>query len=156
MDITRDGGLASVRIGRLWLAASGARAIADDAWREYLECSAASVKIDGPFHGVLFWAPTHGPSAAQRKMLTHEFAESIRLDEQRRVALISDSALVRGTLTAINWFARKNTVAFAPGEVRRAFDWLAEEIAFDRALAQRALDGIILAVQADGRKRAIS
>ena len=156
MDITRDGNVASVRVGNLWLAASGWRPIADGAWREYLEASAASVRTDGPFYGVLFWAPAHGPSARQRKMLTHEFAEAIRLDAQKRVALISESALVRGTITAINWFARKNDVAFSPKDVRRALEWLAADIAFDETLAQRALDEIIVAVRGSERKGAAS
>ena len=153
MDITRDGNVASVRVGNLWLVASGWRPIADDAWREYLEASAASVRADGPFDGVLFWAPLHGPSARQRKMLTHEFAEAVRLDAQRRVALISESALVRGTITAINWFARKNFVAFSPNDVRRAFEWLAADIAFDETQAQRSLDEIVMAVRGSERKK---
>lgn len=152
MEFTRDGNMASARVGRLWLAASGRRAIDDDTWREYLGHSANSVRSNGPFHGVLFWAPKHGPSAHQRKMLIDDFAKAVRLDVQRRVALVSGSALVRGTITAIKWFTRSNVVAFAPSEHQRALDWLAEDIAFDRAQAGRALDEIIAAVQGQGRK----
>jgi len=152
MEITRDGNLASERIGKLWLAASGRRAIADETWREYLDHAANSVTRDGPYHGVLFYAPKHGPSASHRKMLTHEYARAVRLDLQRRVALISDSAIVRGAITAINWFTRTNLVAFPPREARHALDWLAEDIAFDRSQAEHALDHIISVVQGETRK----
>ena len=147
VQITRDGNIASARTGKLWLAATGLHAIDDDPWREYLGQAAASVKSEGPFHGVLFWTPKHGPSTSQRRMLTHEFAKAIALDAQRRVALISDSALVRGTITAIAWFTRSDVATFAPNEAKRALDWLAEDVAFDRTQAQHALDEIIGAVQ---------
>ena len=147
MEITRDGNMACTRVGTLWLAAVGERPISDDTWHEYLEQSASSVRLAGPFHGILLWAPKHGPSAAQRKMLTGEFADAVRIDTQRRVALISESALVRGTITAINWFTRVNTAAFAPRHAQRALDWLAQDIAFDRLHARRVLDEIVGAVE---------
>jgi hypothetical protein len=150
MDVTLDGNIASARVGKLWLAASGRRPITDDAWREYLGHSVVSVRSDGPFHGVLFWAPKYGPSASQRKALTGEFAQAVRLDAQRRVVLISGSALVRGTMTAINWITRSTLAAFAPTEGPRALEWLAKDVEFDRAQAQRALDAIVNAVQHRG------
>jgi hypothetical protein len=156
MEVTRDGNMASARVGKLWLAGAGQRAIADETWREYLGHAATSVKSDGPYHGVLFWAPKHGPSGPQRKMLTDEYSKAVRLDLQRRVALVSDSALVRGTITAINWFSRSNMVAFAPHEGQRALDWLAEDIEFDRKQAERALEDIIGALHVQVRKRGAS
>jgi hypothetical protein len=148
MLVTRDGNMASSRIGKLWLAASGDRPITDLTWREYLDQAAASVKSAGPFSGLLFWAPKHGPSGSQRRMLTREYAESVRLDAQRHVALVSDSALVRGTITAINWITRSNMLAFAPQGSREALDWLAKGVPFDRKQAERALEGLIGAVGA--------
>jgi len=114
------------------------------------------VTSSGPFHGILFWSLRQGPSTRQRKMLTDEFAQAVRLDEQRRVALISDSALVRGTITAINWLARKKMAAFAPRELALALDWLAEDVDFDRAQAESALDQTIGAVQGFARKNGTS
>jgi hypothetical protein len=152
VQVTRNGNMASARVGKLWLAATGLHAIDDDTWRQYLGQAAASVKSEGPFHGVLLWTPKHGPSASQRWMLTHEFAQAIALDAQRRVALISSSALVRGTITAIAWFTRNDVVTFAPNEAERALDWLAEDIMFDRMQARYALEEIIGAVQVPLRK----
>jgi hypothetical protein len=152
MYVTRDGNLASARVDKLWLAASGARAISDESWRDYLGHASTSVKSDGPYFGVLFWAPQNGPSAAQRKLLTEEFAQAIRIDLQRRVALISDSPLVRGAITAITWFTRSNVGAFAPKDAKKALDWLGEDIPFDRIAAQRALDEIIAKVHGGVRK----
>jgi len=78
--------------------------------------------------------------------LTEEYAQAVRLDAQRRVALVSDSALVRGAITAINWFTKKHVVAFAPKDVSRALDWLAEDIRFDRKEADVTLGDIVEAV----------
>jgi hypothetical protein len=150
--LTRDGNVASTRVGNLWLMATGSRPIQDETWRQYLEHSAASVVARGPFHGVLTWAPKHGPSTSQRRMLTGEFAEAIRLDAQRRVAVVSESAFARGTMTAINWLAKKNLAAFAPREIDLAFDWLEEDIEFDRVEAQDGLQQIIRAVDVPERK----
>jgi hypothetical protein len=147
MEVTLDRNMACARVGNLWLVAAGSHPIGDDTWRQYLEYGAATVTSRGPFHGILFWSLKQGPSTRQRRMLTDEFAQAVRLDLQRRVALISDSGLVRGTITAINWLARKKVTAFAPREVARALDWLAEDIAFDRAEAQNALDQTIDAVE---------
>jgi hypothetical protein len=139
--------VATERIGYLRLVVAGKRAIADETWREHLGHSAADATRYQPAHGVLFWSPTQGPSARQRKMLTYEFADAIGLAAQRRVAVLTDSAMVRGTVTAINWFARQKLIALSPEEVERALDWLAEDVAFDRAEARRALDQTIEAVR---------
>src|SRR5690349_7764752 len=122
MEVTSDGNMVSERAGSLWLAGAGGRPITDATWREYLDHAARSVARDGPFHGILLWTPTRGPSASQRRMLTEEYAQAVRLDAQGRVALVSSSSLVRGTITAINWFTRKSLVAFAPKDSRHAFD----------------------------------
>ncbi len=156
MDITRDGNMASVRVGSLWLAAAGERPIDDRTWREYLDHAAASVQSLGPFTGVLLWAPSYGPSTYQRRMLTDEYGKAVRLDAQRRVALISDSAFVRGTMVAINWFTRQNVLAFAPARVEVAFEWLAEEVVFDVVQSRAALRDIVGAVRSEVRKSASS
>jgi hypothetical protein len=153
MEVTSDRNMACARVGKLWLVATGSHPIEDDTWRQYLGYSAETVTNRGPFHGVLFWSLKQGPSTRQRTMLTNEFAQAVRLDLQRRVALISNSALVRGTITAINWLARKKVAAFAPREIGRALDWLAEDVAFDRAEAQTALDQTIDAVEGLVRRR---
>src|SRR5258708_3520252 len=146
MVVTSDGNMASARVGKLWLASSGRRPITDATWREYLGHAADSVTRLGPYHGVLFWAPKSGPSASQRRMLTDDYAQAVRLDAQRRIVLISDSAIVRGTITAIDWFTRKNFLAFAPKNVQQAIGWLAEDIEFDRKEAELALGKILEAV----------
>jgi hypothetical protein len=93
------------------------------------------------------WSTRSVESKNETATGTYEFAQAIRIDTQRRVALISDSALVRGTITAIEWFTRANTAAFAARDARRALDYLAADIAFDRMRAERVLDEITGAVQ---------
>jgi hypothetical protein len=156
MKVTRDGNVASERVGYLRLVVAGTRAITDETWREHLGHSAADAVSHQPAHGVLFWSPTQGPSARQRKMLTEEFANAIGTSAERRVAVLTDSAMVRGTVTAIHWFTRKKFIAFSPKEVDRALDWLAEDVAFDRAKARRALEQAIDVVRKPALKNGTS
>jgi|HubBroStandDraft_4_1064222.scaffolds.fasta_scaffold633185_1 hypothetical protein len=156
LAVMGDRNVACVRVGNLWIMATGSHPIADEAWRPYLEHMAASVAKHGPLHGILTWAPKHGPSTKQRKMLTGEFADAIQLSARRRMAVVSDSTIVRGTLTAINWVARKKLLAFAPGEVDLAFDWLAEDAEFDRAAAEQALAQASAALEPPTRRSGAS
>src|SRR5690606_20930844 len=99
VEHTSDGNVAVARVGELWLAASGDERITDATWREYLELAAASVANHGPFTGLYLLFAKSAPSTAQRNMLTTEYGQRVRIDLQRRVALISDSAIARGAMT---------------------------------------------------------
>jgi hypothetical protein len=151
-----DRNVACARVGSLWIIATGSDPIADEAWRQYLEHMAASVAKYGPLHGILTWAPKHGPSTKQRKMLTGEYADAVQLSARRRTAVISDSTVVRGTLTAINWVARKKLLAFGLQEVDLAFDWLAEDAEFERAAAEQAFAQAAAALEPRSRKSGAS
>jgi hypothetical protein len=161
LAVLGDRNVACVRVGSLWIIATGSDPIADEAWRSYLQHMAASVAKHGPLHGILTWAPKHGPSTTQRKMLTGEFADAVQLSARRRMAVVSDSTVVRGTLIAINWVAGKKLLSFALQEVDLAFDWLAEDAEFDRAVAERALPQAAAALEpphekAGARRREVS
>ncbi len=147
LRVTSGRTIACARIGALWVAVTGERKIDDADWREYLELGALSVRKDGPVHGVLYFGPRHGPSAAQRKLLTGEYAEAIRIDQQRLVAVVSDSMITRGAIMAIQWVARvKEVNSFSLRHVGRALTWLASEVEFDPAAVERLLDEAIALV----------
>jgi hypothetical protein len=156
LAVMGDRNVVCARAGSLWIIATGSDPIADEAWRQYLEHMAASVAKHGPLHGILTWAPKHGPSTKQRKMLTGEFADAVQLSARRRMAVVSDSTVVRGTLIAINWVAGKKLLAFGLQEVDLAFDWLAEDAEFDRAEAEQALRQAAAALEPPARKSGAS
>lgn len=130
----------SARVGELWLFVMPDQPIDDATWRAHLEVCADEVERNGPYPGVLGWAPKAGPSAGQRRIMTVEYGSRIRINRQRRFALVTESAFVRGIMTALRWVAAGTEMnAFAPDDVSRAFDWLAEDVRFDRNRAEDAL-----------------
>lgn len=153
-----DGGeVSAARVGDLWIYVGPDRPLDDATWREYLDLCAQEVKRNGPYPGILVWAPRHGPTAHQRRIMTEQYGAALRLDRQRRFALITESALVRGIMTALSWVASGTKMnAFAPSDVDAAFAWLAEEIRFDEGEAKDALQSLRAAVErpGDARKRA--
>lgn len=139
VELTKDKNIAIARTGELWLTAVGNERITDVSWQEYLEMAKASVAKHGPFTGLYLLYPKNGPSTAQRSMLTADYGQAVRIDMQRRVALITSSAVTRGAITAIGWFTKGATSvrAFSPSapDRNKALDWLGEEIRFDRGTA---------------------
>ena len=75
--------------------------ITDASWEEYLTIAGESIKDEGPFHGLLLWWPQAAPTAAQRNMLVEKYADTVRLDQQRRAAVVAESLIIRGAMTAI-------------------------------------------------------
>jgi hypothetical protein len=85
------------------------------------------------------------PNAAQRKIIFEEM-EQHGLPALARTALLTDSGLMRGALTAYSWVTRSDSDAFAIADRRRALVWLAERASFDVEEAMQALDGCFAAV----------
>ena len=131
------------RVGDLWITVHPDHAITDAEWREHLDVSVTEVQRNGPYPGILVWAPKQGPSAHQRRIMTEEYGKKLSLDKQRACAVITDSALVRGIVTALTWFGAGTAMnAFSPPDVSKAFDWLALHIEFDRKRAEDALQSL--------------
>lgn len=137
---TTDRTIAAARTGQLWLSATGTRGITDAMWREYLALATTSVATHGPFVGLFLYYPTSAPSSAQRRMLAEEYGTRVGLSAQKRVAVISDSAISRGAMTAISWLTSGSVAlrAFPPSndEMSQALDWLGEVCDFDRQRAE--------------------
>jgi hypothetical protein len=132
--------IAVARVGELWIHVSPGHPVDDATWREYLDVSTNEVKTNGPYAGMLVWAATHGPTTRQRRIMTEEYGEALHLHQQRRLAIITGSPIVRGIMTAMSWAAKRTKMrAFAPSHAEGALEWLAEDIAFDRDEAHRVL-----------------
>src|SRR5262245_61639906 len=87
----------------------------DSEWQDQLEFCAGKYK---GLKGVLVWSDGGGPSSLQRSQL----AESFR-DAPPAVAMITESAIVRGMLTALSWFGLKQR-AFRPSDMDKALAFL--------------------------------
>ena len=106
----------------LLLVAHGAQAPSESDWSGYLRycehhmprtCRRTLVRTRGG-----------GPDAAQRKRAQQLITTiSQGIVEPLRVAVVTDSTLVRGIVTALNWF-NPHTRAFAPDALSQALDYL--------------------------------
>jgi hypothetical protein len=135
---TRGKELCLGRVGPLALVVAG-NSWDDAAWREHCSLYAKMVADCGAARAVFNLSPRAGPSSSQRRMLMSEYRERNRIDEVRRFAILTESALVRGVLTALGWFAQgTKTAAYAPTKATEALAWLREDVAFDVADAVTA------------------
>jgi hypothetical protein len=81
------------------------------------------------------------PSATQRTEMTRSLRSRLNV---HRTAVVTSSPLVRGVVTAINWFVRPElrSPAFAPNELDAAFDYLHLDMAtrtlFRQTIEQQA------------------
>ncbi len=133
------------RVEQTLLSVTGPNPILDDAFESYLEQVAQSVTEHGPFHCFLSYSLTQGPSAKQRRMV-QEREHRLQLKNMNRVALISQSTLVRGAITAAAWLipGKRELRAFPAAEVDHALAWLAEsDLALDPKHCKRVLATLI-------------
>jgi hypothetical protein len=114
--------------------------VTKEGFEEHCDAIARSVRLLGPAKLFLNWSPYFSPTAKQRSLVKeHEVA--MGLPQLERLALISDSGVVRGAITALSWLAPslRNHKAFAPKDVRSALDWLAGASTYDRQTVEGAL-----------------
>jgi hypothetical protein len=78
------------------------------------------------------------PNASQRKAMSQFFARH-RIEKLERIALVTDSMVIRGALTAFNWIVPDIRVsAFRSADAASGFQWLREVSRFDEARARLA------------------
>jgi hypothetical protein len=148
MPSSKDGVVQYGRQGTLLIIACAAKSWSDAAWTEFLEGTLAlEAEMGGPALLVLTYFPDGNPTARQRRASV-DVAKKSRLAD--RVALLSDSAIIRGAFTAIQWVLGKQTdqKAFRPSEVSEAIDWLAQAHAIDVIAARRQAKALIRAAHA--------
>jgi hypothetical protein len=114
----------------------GAHELTDEYWREFHEGSHALTKklAHSPKVSAITFALVQ-PNAAQRRW-SAEFL--VKNDVQRipRIAVFTDSMVLRGAMTAYSWFVRDSTLRpFECDDVRAGFAWLQEIGRFDATQA---------------------
>jgi hypothetical protein len=99
---------------------------ADDEWDAYGDAAEQVIREGTGMRTVLNLSPKHGPNAAQRRRLVQR--KGARFHEIVRIALISDSAMVRGAITAMQWLVGSptQTKTYRPSEHLEAARWAAE------------------------------
>jgi hypothetical protein len=110
--------------------------IANEGWLEYLGVILSIAREFGhsPIVSIVEFRDAY-PDAVQRR-LSAEFLERENVPSMKRIAMLTDSAALRGAMTAFTWVTRANMRAFASTEVQGALDWLAEVATFDRGHAR--------------------
>lgn len=113
--------------------------ITNEDWKEYLLGGLRIARALGapPLVSLASFAGAV-PDASQRRMLAEHLVEH-NLRPMVRAAVMTDSALIRGALTAFGWLVPKTTLrAFQPQDLDLALTWLQKAASFDQALARNA------------------
>lgn len=135
---------AHARVGPLAVNVNASKTLRDAEVREYMDAVVAAAK--GEYARVSLSYFVHQvPNASQRQIILaamHEHA----LPPLERTAVLTDSALMRGALTAYSWFSRSDSSPFAVADRQKALVWLAERAPFDVDEGMTALDGCFRAL----------
>jgi len=127
------------QLGELAINVSAAREISDTGWSEYLsETLSISRKLGcRPRASIAYFAHAY-PNAAQRRA-AKKFMDDNGVRAIERLAAITESALLRGALTALNWAMPNSKMqAYPPSEFGIALQWVRETAEFDVASARLA------------------
>jgi hypothetical protein len=128
-------------VGDLLLQATSARNIPDSEWDEYID-EIDRLMRENTIPYSLQYSLTQGPPARVRKLIGKRLGDRMFPN----FVLISDSAVVRGILTAISWLIpnpRTKVRAFSPGQEKNALAHLAELRPFKIDVAHAALDALV-------------
>jgi len=115
--------------------------ITNSFWEEYLRQAQAVHRDGGDYAALLNLVMSMGPNAAQRRRLG-EVADSVGLGKIMRHALLTESAAMRGIVTAVQWLLRSSPAelqTYKPSERGHALDWLGRVADFDRREAAECL-----------------
>jgi hypothetical protein len=104
----------------------GDASLDDGEWGEYLEFLKEEFG-SGRRNRSLVWAPTAQPNSIQRGRLNVVLEELKVRGIAVKSAVITNSALVRGVITALQWFNRDVFRTFAPADVQSALKFLGLE-----------------------------
>jgi hypothetical protein len=125
------------QLGELALNLCIAREFSDAHWREYLEGSLSLSRKAGKGPKVSLASFVNGhPNAVQRRYAA-DFIEREAVRPIDRLAVLTDSDLLRGALTAMAWAMPKSRLrAFKSTEHGAALTWLREIADFDEIRAR--------------------
>jgi hypothetical protein len=127
------------QLDELTINVSTARTIDDADWVTFLGDSLAISRKLRVATKVSLICSVHTYPNARQRMAASEFLLRNRLEKMGRIAVVTDSTLMRGAMTAFSWVMPNVGVnAFRSGEAAAAFHWLHESGSFDEAQAMLA------------------
>jgi hypothetical protein len=118
----------------------------DKEWIGHLELYERFLKEAGKITRVMTFSPVGSPNGEQRKQHA-TWTEKLRFHEVGRIAFLSDSMLIRGTMTALKWLigGPGKLKMFKGKEWEQALMWLKEEGArFELLPAREKVRAMIL------------
>jgi hypothetical protein len=122
MELFHHGEMASALVDDLVINVNANKgAIGDDTWDGYVAWCAHLSEL--PY--VCTFAPWSSPSAPQRRKLSAS-PIALRMKDTRRLALLSESVMVRGAVTAMTWLTASTVQVkpFKPKDLARSIHWL--------------------------------
>lgn len=132
------------RVGDVSLLVNWEHEFSDEEWRELVGIAEDMAGIYGKYSRTVVFAPSHGPNAAQRAYVKdHE--HNVMDEKCARMALITDSAFVRGGVTALSWLMRTKAPmrAFAVKNMGEALAWSCSGSRVDLAVVSDAMAELI-------------
>lgn len=134
---TPDDEIACCAVGELIIGVYGPRPWDDACWE--IHCEHMRVTgVQAPPRASLTYAADRGPNAAQRKRTLE--VNRAEMQDLRRVALVSDSVLVRSVFTAFGWLVPgPESRVYAPDSLEACLEWMAAAATFDVARARDAV-----------------
>lgn len=135
---------AHARVGPLSVNVNVARAISDDHLREYVKATIGAARGNWARVSLAYFAHDI-PSARQRQIIIDAMDQQ-GVPHSERVALLTDSALMRGALTAYSWLTASDTGPFSVADRQKALVWLAQKAPFDVNEGLAALEECFRAV----------
>jgi hypothetical protein len=131
-----DGKMYFRQLDQLTINVSTVRLIDDNDWLTFLEDTLAISKHIGVLTKVSLICCVYAYPNARQRMAASNFLVRHRLEKMERLAVLTDSTLMRGAMTAFNWIMPKvRTTAFRTAQTAAAFQWLHETGSFDQAQA---------------------
>jgi hypothetical protein len=131
-----DGKMYFRQLDQLTINLSVARSIDDADWLSFLEDTLAISRDLRIYTKVSLFCCVHAYPNARQRMAASDFLVRNRLEKMARVAIVTDSTIVLGAMTAFTWIMPKLPLcAFGSADVAAAFQWLHELGSFDEAHA---------------------
>jgi hypothetical protein len=147
---SRHNQLAAGRVSDLLIVAAPGSGWPDDEWRDHMEQTAELRARLGSQRVVLTYSPDGAPSARQRRIV-NDYRERIGVADVRAQAVISQSALVRGAVTAMTWLMRPpyEMRSYPVSQLNAAFAMLRPHGEFDVTRATELLVSMLVELRAD-------
>lgn len=133
--VTRSGAYTSTKVGEVFVVV-GTNTVDDSEWLEHCENLRDLASLPPKPRALLLYAAGTGPTTKQRKILATEYHDAVG---GVRAAVLTDSMIARGVMTALGWLLASNTKAFELDELEAALKWLATQVPIEAQRVREAL-----------------